>query len=46
MAIKTAEQLLRASQIGRCELVRGESDVLAGGPLLPGFELAVRDVFA
>jgi len=41
MAITTAEQLLRAGDIGRCELIRGELRMM-----IPGFELNVRDMFA
>ncbi len=55
--ITTAEQLLNApSDLGRCELVRGElvmmspailaeGDTLTEEELLPGFSLVVNEVF-
>jgi hypothetical protein len=40
--ITTADELLRAGDIGRCEPVRR----VLRGAVLPGFELPVREILA
>ena len=40
------ERAVTVHETGRHPCVFGETDVLPGGNLLPGFELAVHDVFA
>ncbi|MHC4224938.1 MAG: Uma2 family endonuclease [Planctomycetota bacterium] len=40
------ERAVTVHEPGQAPTVLGEADVLSGGDLLPGFELAVREVFA
>lgn len=43
--VNPEERLVEAYQIGQAVQIIGEADLLEGGELLPGFQLAVKDIF-